>query len=207
MSEIAFYEKEPHPLPPHFLPAALHERANGELTLAPDWNEFEKRNLKTDLMDHPDDLAARARVAAYLGLVLREARAYVLDSQEQAYGSYRLRWAVHVGIPSAGYDDHRVKAAFLRVARVAWILSRRSESPSLEIAMAELNRAGDADAIEDREFTGVEVYPEIAALVVGYARSRRRREGLHVMVDVGASTIDVCGFGLRNHDGDDEYSL
>ena len=195
-------------LPPHFLPAALHESANGELALTSDWNELEESNLKTDLMDHTDDLTARARAAAYLGLVLREARAYVLDTQEQAYGSYRLRWAVHVGIPSAGYDDQRVKTAFLCVARAAWILSRRSESPTLEIATAELKRAGETGMIEsDPDLTGIEVYPEIAALVVGYARSRRRREGLHVMVDVGASTIDVCGFGLRDHDGDDQYSL
>ena len=195
-------------LPPHFLPAALHNSANGELTLASDWNEFEERNLKIDLMDHPEDLTARARAAAYLGLVLLEARAYVLETQEQAYGAYRLRWAVHVGIPSAGYDDHRVKTAFLCVARAAWILSCRSESPTLETATAVLERAWDTEASEsDPDVTGVEVYPEIAALVVGYARSRRRREGLHVMVDVGASTIDVCGFGLRNHQGDDKYSL
>ena len=195
-------------LPPHFLPAALHKSANGELTLASDWNEFEERNLKIDLMDHPEDLTARARAAAYLGLVLLEARAYVLDTQEQAYGAYRLRWAVHVGIPSGGYDDHRVKTAFLCVARAAWILSCRSESPTLETATAVLERAGGTEATDsDSDVTGVEVYPEIAALVVGYARSRRRREGLHVMVDVGASTIDVCGFGLRNHQGDDKYSL
>ena len=147
-------------LPPHFLPAALHESANGELALTSDWNELEESNLKTDLMDHTDDLTARARAAAYLGLVLREARAYVLDTQEQAYGSYRLRWAVHVGIPSAGYDDQRVKTAFLCVARAAWILSRRSESPTLEIATAELKRAGETGMIEsDPDLTGVEGVP------------------------------------------------
>ena len=194
--------------PPHFLPAALEESSNGELSLTSDWSELDERNLKTDLMDHPSDLTARARAAAYLGLVLRGARAYVLDTQEQAYGSYRLRWAVHLGIPSAGYDDQEVKAAFSGVARAAWILSLRAESPTLEIATAELERAEHTEMIaSDPDLSGVEVFPEIAALVVGYARSRRRREGLHVMVDVGASTMDVCGFGLRDHDGDDRYSL
>ena len=195
-------------LPPHFLPAALQEGPNDDLTLPSSWNDLEEPNLKTALMDHPNDLTARARAAAYLGLVLREARAYVLATQEQAYGSYQLRWAVHLGVPSAGYDDQEVKAAFLRVARAAWILSRRSESPTLETAMAVLDRAGNAEIIaSDPDLTAIEVYPEIAALVVGYARSRRRREGLHVMFDVGASTIDICGFGLRNHQGDDQYSL
>ena len=159
-------------------------------------------------MDRPDDLAARARAAAYLGLTLREARGYVLNTQAQEYGSYRLRWTVHVGVPSAGYDDRRVKSAFLRVARAAWFLSRRSGSPTLETATAALERTADGAAIEaDRDVTGIEVYPEIAALVVGYARSRRRREGLHVIVDVGALTIDICGFGLRDHRGDGPVSV
>ena len=112
-------------------------------------------------MDRPDDLAARARAAAYLGLTLREARGYVLNTQAQEYGSYRLRWTVHVGVPSAGYDDRRVKSAFLRVARAAWFLSRRSGSPTLETATAALERTADGAAIEaDRDVTGIEVYPE-----------------------------------------------
>ena len=195
-------------LPPHFLPAALHESSNGEFALTPDWNELQDGNLKVDLMDRPDDSVTRARAAAYLGLTLREARGYVLDTQAEAYGRSRLRWAVHVGIPSAGYDDDDVKGAFLCVARAAWMLSRRSESPTLETALAALKGAANTAGIkEDQDVTGVEVFPEIAALVVGYARSRRRRAGLHVMMDVGGSTIDICGFGLLDDDGDDSYQL
>ena len=159
-------------------------------------------------MDCPNDLAPRARAAAYLGLTLREARGYVLDKQKDVYGLYRIRWAVHLGIPSAGYDDDEVMAAFLCVARAAWLLSCRSAPITLDAAMAELQRAEGTAAIEDDpDLTGVKVIPEIAALVAAYARSHRRREGLHVMMDVGASTVDICGFGLQDRDGDDQYFL
>lgn len=195
-------------MPPHFLPVALREDPKGALTLASAWTDREDCTLKTDLMDHPNDSTARARVAAYLGLTLREARSYVLDTQVEAYGSYRIRWAIHLGVPSAGYDDHKVKAAFLCVARAAWLLSLRSEPTTLDTAMKALQRAGNTGAIEaDPDVTVIDVVPEIAALVVGYARSRRRREGLHVILDVGASTVDICGFGLQGRDGDDRYSL
>lgn len=195
-------------IPPHFLPVALREGTNGLLTLTSDWADGDVGNLKTDLMDRPDDATVRARAAAYLGLVLREARCYVLDTQAEAYGSYRIRWAVHLGIPSAGYDDDEIKGAFLSVARTAWMLSRRSESMTLATAMMELKGKDHAKAIEaDPDVTGIEVVPEIAALVVGYARSRRRREGLHMIMDIGASTIDICGFGLEGRDGDDQYFL
>ena len=194
--------------PPHFLPVALCGDPDVELTLARDWKKNENGNLKTDLMDNPDDLLARARVAAYLGLTLRQARGYVLHTQTEAYGPYQIRWAVHVGIPSKGYADYEVKDAFLCVARAAWRLSRCSEPMTLGAAMAELQRAnGKATIEDDPELTRVEVIPEIAAQVAGYARSRRRREGLHVMMDVGASTVDICGFGLQDKHGDDQYFL
>ena len=192
----------------HFLPTALDENPNAEFDLTSDWEEFDHGNLKTELMDHPKDLATRARAAAFLGLALRQARAFVLDTQADAYSPYLLRWTVHVGIPSAGYDDAKVKASFLGVARAAWLLSIHTERPTMETARAALERAEGREAIQaDPDLSYVEVFPEIAALVVGYSRSRRRREGLHVMVDVGASTIDVCGFGLRDDDGDDQYLL
>ncbi len=193
---------------PHFLPTALFANETGEFTLASDWETFDYGNLKTELMDRPKDLQTRARAAAYLGLVLRQARGYILETQADAYSQYRLRWTVHLGLPSAGYSDDPVKDVFLSVARAGWLLSLRTELPTLETATGALERAEDTEAIEaDSDLTDVEVFPEIAALVVGYSRSRRRREGLHLMFDVGASTIDVCGFGLRNDEGDDEYLL
>ena len=41
-----------------------------------------------------------------------------------------------------------------------------------------------------------DVLPEVAAATAGYALSTLRQEGVHLMVDVGASTVDVCGFLL-----------
>ena len=51
------------------------------------------------------------------------------------------------------------------------------------------------------------MFPEVAAEVAGYARSEHRREGLHLMVDVGAGTMDVCGFLLNRAEGTDRYPL
>jgi hypothetical protein len=64
----------------------------------------------------------------------------------------------------------------------------------------------------DREATfnpgiAIEVVPEVAAQAVGYARSTLRDPGLHLLVDVGASTFDVCGFVLHEREGQDRYEL
>ena len=188
----------------YLLPTVLYENGRGEFDLNP--SEDAKRtlrDLKIKLMDKPKCRDAKAQVIAYLGLTLRIARQWLLETQKDVYGSYRIRWALNMGIPSAGYNDEIMRAAFGSVIRAAWKLSLQPDLPTLDTATEAL-RTADCESNSSVE---IEVVPEIAAEVVGYARSRSRSEGLHVMVDVGASTIDICGFVLHSHEGDDRYEL
>lgn len=190
---------------PYLLPTVLYETSTGFDLERSGAARIKHEELKIDLMDDPMSREKRARAAAYLGLALRAARQWLLDSQHEVYGRFRLRWSLNLGIPSAGYDDKLVKDAFRVVARTAWLLSLRAVPPTLR-------EAADAFSHAERGMESLEhvdVVPEIAAAVVGYARSKHRREGLHVMVDVGASTIDICGFVLHPADGEDgdQYHL
>ena len=86
-----------------------------------------------------------------------------------------------------------------------WVSTEGPDRPTLNEAIGAFTDAERGrDSLEQ-----VAVVPEIAAAVVGYARSKHRREGLHVMVDVGASTIDICGFVLHPAGGEDgdQYHL
>ena len=190
--------------PKHLLPTALYENSEGEFALVPDSEPGRcRRDLKVDLMDHVDDEDARGRAAAYLGLVLRRARQWLLADQQDVYGSSRIEWALNIGIPSAGYDDKPMRDAFRLVGRAAWLLSLQPAPPTVATSIDALRCAER----ESEPSVPIDVVPEIAAEVVGYARSRRRNDGLHVMVDVGASTIDICGFLLHSRDHEDRYSL
>lgn len=187
----------------YLLPTVLYENDYGEFSLVPsDSTKHVLRDLKINLMDKIDDTRAQAHAAAYIGLALRSARQWLLDTQKDAYGIYHLRWALNIGIPSAGYNDENMRPTFGLVARAAWKLSLQPDLPTLNTATEALRIARDkSDSVD------IDVVPEIAAEVVGYARSRLRSEGLHVMVDVGASTIDICGFVLHSRDGEDRYEL
>lgn len=188
----------------YLLPTVLHENGRGELDCVPlEDTRVRHTDLKIRLLNRGADDDARARAAAYLGRALRKARRWCLASQRDAWGRSRLRWMMNVGIPSAGYDDEAVRKAFKEVAQAAWRLSLRRELPTVDVAVNAL-RVNDREL---DEIEAIEVVPEIAAEVVGYARSRRRKNGLHVMVDVGASTVDICGFILHAPDGDDCYEL
>ncbi len=187
----------------YLLPTVLHE-ADGAFDLEPTRGSQRHADVKVHLMDDANSVDARVRATAHLGLALRAARQWFLDTQRDVYGRLPLRWALNVGIPSAGYDDQQVREAFEAVARAAWQLSLRPEHPTRRVVIDALREGEEAlDSLEN-----IAVIPEIAAAVVGYARSKHRREGLHVLVDVGASTLDICGFVLHQaDDGRDQYSL
>lgn len=192
----------------YLLPSVLHETDNGQFELEPrEGGHFALHvDLKTCLMDDPDSRLARARAAAYLGLALRAARRWFLETQHDVFGRFRLRWTLNMGIPSAGYDDLRVRGVFTDVARAGWRLSVHSDRFTLDAAVGALSGV-DGEVAEARTLEHVDVIPEVVAEVVGYARSKHRREGLHVIMDVGASTVDICGFVLHSADGDDRYEL
>ena len=63
--------------------------------------------------------------------------------------------------------------------------------------------AGDDDASN----AVLGLLPEVVAEVAGYANSFRRRNGLHLLIDIGASTVDICSFILHERDGEDRYEM
>lgn len=162
------------------------------------------RSLKVDLMERPDSVEARANAACYLAWVLRTSRGHLLSSEQETYGIYSLRWSLNLGIPSAGYDDVEIRTAFLIAGAAAWVLSVQKTPPTRSEAVAEVNRLSgpesEPEALLDLEEIGV--VPEIVAEAARYAQSYERRNGLHFLVDVGASTIDSCGFVLHEREGD-----
>lgn len=116
-----------------------------------------------------------------------------------------------MGVPSPCIEDNEENQIFRRVGKAAWWLSTLAEDHiTLDKADSELKLVSDTDYWDtDEEFAcDFEIIPEIAAGAVGYALSDLRREGLHVMVDIGASTVDICSFLLHEREGNDRrYSL
>lgn len=167
------------------------------------------RSLKVDLMERPDSVDARAKAACYLAWVLRTSRRHLLSSEQETYGIYFLRWSVNLGIPSAGYDDAEIKKGFRIAGAAAWSLSVQEKPPTRSEATATVNRlSGFGSAPESLlDLEELEVVPEVVAEAARYARSHERRNGLHFLVDLGASTIDSCGFVLHEREGEDRWEL
>lgn len=199
---------------PWLLPGSLTEHHDGTLALGYDaGGEVLWRDLKIRLMGNgrPEDRTHRfqdeqlARAAAYTALALRAARRFFFtnESEREHYQHDQLRWSLNLGIPSAGYDDEAMRDRFALVGRAGWLLSLSEALPTVHTAADAIARAksGNPPDVE------IGVVPEVAAEVVGYAKSRQRRDGLHFILDVGASTLDLCAFVLHSDRGDDVYEL
>lgn len=192
-------------LPTNLSPSGPEHRLTVEAKASP-----ADRSLKVDLMSDSDSVEARAMAASYLAWVLRASRSHILNSEREIYGSYTsLRWNLNLGIPSAGYDDEQIKRAFLIAGKAAWALSTEDRPPTKAEAIATVNQLHEADTDPSPMLglTEVEVVPEIVASAASYAQSEERRNGLHFLVDVGASTIDLCGFVLHEREEEDHWAL
>jgi hypothetical protein len=204
-----------HDSSPHLLPSVLRLGKNGQLLFGNGGDGPLYRDIKLHLVKavpvQPvdgklDGLEAKVLAVAFLALGIRQSRGWFLRTQRKLYGSFELVWHLNIGLPSADYADEKLTKLYRTIAEAAWLLSIAQLPVTIQTAETLLNAVNGGSS----PGTGaalVDVIPEVAAEVVGYARSQRRNEGLHLLVDVGASTLDACSFILRQSAGDDCYDM
>jgi hypothetical protein len=207
---------------PFLLPSVLWVDRSGFCRLSGEDGATHVRDIKLELFSSPDlaksklgpshyGLQAEQVASAYLSLILRYARIWFLESQQNLISHFsKLVWSVNLGVPSPCVEDNEDNLRFRRIGKSGWMLSVLHADVTLELAQKELTLLDENPAYWDNDpeevVCNLDIVPEIAAGAVGYAMSDLRREGAHVMIDVGASTLDVCSFILRQSD-QDRYSL
>lgn len=184
----------------YLLPTSLYERHGGVLSIGDEPGATAHTDLKRALMKEKNNPRHRALATGYLALALRKSRIWFIETQHREYGHVRLRWTLNMGIPSAWYDDSELRQTFEAVVHAAWNLSLQPAN-SLELATKALEEVELDTEME------INVIPEIGAEVVGYLKSPEYRSGLHVIVDVGGGTLDVCGFGMHQLHGENAFEL
>lgn len=176
-------------------------------------NELIPINRQSEL-----EMTAFEICVGYIGLVLREIINWFLSIHGDSYRKSHLVWQLNIGMPSRSYDDHDLCKMFQRLALAGWRAAVASGPITVEsvrtaigqntetIKNAKIDKTLDSDAkwLHPEDVSAV---PEVIAEVLGYARSNLRREGTHLLVDVGAGTVDIATFILRSKDDADHFSL
>jgi hypothetical protein len=202
----------------YLCPSEIRLSPQNELSLKKKNQSTVIRHFKVFLMDKPNELlrfdsAKETEIgfleltAAYVALVLKMAKEWFMKENAKVYEGADVYWHLNIGIPSKNYDDKLTKENFRKMALGAWWLSTKNRPITLDEAI-KIGRL-----VHDEKFDPgihpdyINVVPEVAAQVAGYARSPLREEGLHMLVDIGAVTMDAATFVLSKKFGEDQYAF
>lgn len=98
--------------------------------------------------------------------------------------------SINIGIPVAAQDDKKAYTTFRRIVAAAQKLVAKADRLTLSMVREAHRDASDALP------SGWEIIPELAAAIAGYAADPTSQSGSHVLIDVGASTLDIVAFNL-----------
>lgn len=189
---------------PFLLPTVLYQGARGSLSTTKRSSHAEHSALKLALMNEFEDPEVQARAAAYLALVVRKTKAWFDKCEMSNYARAKIRWSVNLGVPAETFDDEVICRTFREVLEAGWVLGESSEKLTIKTASNTIRKVRSGDGVSGVD---IGVVPEVAAAVRSYATSMARKNGLHLVIDVGAGTLDVCGFILHTKDEEDVYPI
>lgn len=175
------------------------------------------RNLKMTLLDdykkivYSDPsrcISINSFVAAsiYIACVLRYVRQWFFKDCSAIYKNNKINWQFQLGIPTKNYDDIETKDIFRKCAIAGWWLSVQESPIDISLVNQMINDIKKESFNPGIHPDHVNVFPEVAAEVAGYARSPRRDNGLHLLIDIGARTLDVSTFVLHGK-GEQQYAF
>ncbi len=205
---------ESDPLRKYLLPTEIGYSSRDGFSLERSNQNIFIRHLKLLLMEKADEgilisdspkieISGLEITAAYVAMILRKSREWFLKERAKVYEGYDIIWHLNVGIPAKNYDDKETKENFEKMAIGAWWLSVQNFPITHDLCGKMKRLVSNPDFQPGIPRDQINVIPEIAAQFAGYARSKLREEGLHMLVDIGASTLDTATFLLNKKEEDD----
>ncbi|MDP3883675.1 hypothetical protein [Hydrogenophaga sp.] len=191
------------------LPSRVHKK-DGVYALAGDGAVL--GNLKLKLLDCKAKYPVTEfnDCCAFLALVIRQSRAWLLTEHEDAYRRHALEWRFNLGIAAKSYEDKAAVDLFRRLAWAAANLAGDADAPEVTEAAADVwrKRSGPAlsgDALEPGarptvDIGSVDVVPEVSAQLQGFMQSARwnwSERPIMMLVDIGAGTVDSAMFHVK----------
>jgi len=180
----------------YFLPGEIARAADDSMWLGrmPDADEI-RSDLKLPFVTRvARSQEHQAAAVAFLAWIMRYARAWLYHAHEPLVRNRTLAWEVNLGCPTNSWSASDLRTSYEGIGFRAWRLSQTAGDISWERALASLSPLGVTSA--DIGLDGLKLMPEFIAQIAGYVRSPQRRNGLHLLMDVGAGTVDVAMFNV-----------
>ncbi len=133
-----------------------------------------------------------AASTAYLALLIAYIIGMDADRLERQGGLKRHYSRFHIGVPVASLEEDERVAGFHRVVQAAFVLAPSADALTLDAVTAALRQ--ELGPTETHAHTPYQLFEELAGVVAGYMLTPERSAGPHIIVDVGAATLDVATF-------------
>lgn len=182
----------------HLLASVFSEASDGRCVLgahrASGWSVREGIKLQLLSSEEAGIDGRMADAVIYIALAFRYVDWWLRRSNREFEKG--LRWRLHVGLPTKSWDNDATTETFKTVAQAARVLACTSSPVTRSAALKALQMTDQVDR------PAVDVFPEFACQLYSYLISPERREDLHVLVDIGAGTLDVAYFNVFMKDGE-----
>lgn len=96
--------------------------------------------------------------------------------------------SINIGIPVAAHDDSNAYTTFKHIVCAARNLVASAE----RLTLADVREAHQTSGTDLPP--GWQLIPELTAAIAGYTSDPKSLDGAHVLIDVGASTLDIVAF-------------
>ena len=192
------------------LPTEIWWTEKGEYSLTKLNDGQRARDLKKRiLLDKLDD-ESKYRIVAYLAFVFVRTRNWIKENKQDIYFNRGFDWYLNVGLPTSTYNNEKLEKLYCDLISAAWLLSDDDHRISKESVIDALQgrsardlEAGKIGISKEK----IHAFPEFVAQVTGYVRSSSRRRGIHLLVDVGAGTVDSTIFNVHRQDYEDKHPI
>jgi hypothetical protein len=193
----------------YLLPTAFWSSPEGICSIDTPSGE-QHADLKMALIEGNASDSTLQDVAIYLALVLRRVRKVVFEKKRDIYGKNHIDWLINVGLPTDSYHDRSLAEDYGKAIGAAWSASAESGSVNHHRVQEILNKDPNATNINPQHLIhheAISVFPEFVAQVTGYVRSPLRQPDLHLLVDIGAGTLDATVFNVHEQDDEDRFPI
>lgn len=133
----------------------------------------------------------------FLALVMRYIRGWWFHHHTTLAKQYSPEWMINVGAPTTPWHNGIIRSKYMKAASAAWVLSCLKGAITVEHAKTILDR-------QPPNGPDIEIVPEFVAQIASYTRSPQRQRDLHLLVDIGAGTVDVVTFNVHKDDNTEE---
>ena len=182
---------------PFLLPSVFSALSDGTCVLGNVHGARQFTDLKMALLGTPTE-EDKLNATIFIALASRYVRSWLFSEHRKVVEGYQLDWALNVGLPASSWDDEAIRTLYRSLALAGWRLG---------CTAGPITFSGAKDALRSVEQNSpasagqmvwdmVEAIPEFGAQIHSYRCSAQRQRDLHLLVDVGAGTVDIVTFHI-----------